>query len=103
MQYKAFLTKILKDRLSDLEIVSYFKEDDSYIFTAENSNKPQWIYQTMFGKARWKTEIISNWSQDLELVRQTIGHLTLNTTSQYVKELSQKRILEIDQQNETKK
>lgn len=42
-----------------------------------------------------------------ELVRQTIGHLTLDTTSKYVKELSdqerQRRILEIDTQNEIPK
>lgn len=30
----------MKDRLSDLEILSYFKDDDSYIFTTENSKKP---------------------------------------------------------------
>ena len=30
----------MRDRLKDLEIISYFKDDNSYIFTAESSNKP---------------------------------------------------------------
>lgn len=42
--HKAFLTKegiqIVKDRFKDFEIISYFKGDDSYIFTSENSEKP---------------------------------------------------------------
>lgn len=42
--YKAFLTKegskLVKERRSDFEFMQLFKESDSYIFTAKNSNKP---------------------------------------------------------------
>ena len=41
---KAFLTekggRIIQDRRSDFEVMKFFKNNDSYIFTAENSNKP---------------------------------------------------------------
>ena len=42
--HKAFLSKeggkIMKQRRSDFEFLELFKDSDSYIFTAENSNKP---------------------------------------------------------------
>lgn len=47
--HKAFLTKegakIMKERHSDFEFLQLFKDSDSYIFTAENSNKP-WVIKT---------------------------------------------------------
>jgi integrase len=42
--HKAFLTKegsrIMRERGSDFKLLQLFKKSDSYIFTAENSNKP---------------------------------------------------------------
>lgn len=44
LNHKAFLTnegkKLLKSRLKDLEQVSYFKNPDSFIFTAQDSTEP---------------------------------------------------------------
>jgi site-specific recombinase XerD len=115
-----------------LEILSFYKDPDSYIFTAENSKKPlepeAWnrivngfikeCSTKLDGKPKLRSHsfrigyITQLWkdTHDLELVRQTIGHLTLDTTSKYVKELSElseeerrKRILEIDTQNDITK
>jgi integrase len=124
--YKAFLTKegiqIVKDRFKDFEIISHFKEDNSYIFTSENSdksldreafnrvvnlfirdccekleNKPKLrshSFRVGFITQLWKD------TNDIEFVRQAIGHAALDTTSQYVKNLSeeeqQKRMLQIN-------
>jgi integrase len=42
--HKAFLTregvKLIKDRGKDFEFLSYYKQDNSYIFTSQYSNKP---------------------------------------------------------------
>lgn len=61
--HKAFLTKkgtsIMRQRLRDFEILSYIKEDDAYIFTAENSNKP--LERETF------TQIINNFLKDCAL------------------------------------
>lgn len=119
--HKAFLTKegqkILKDREKDLEMVSYFKDLDSFIFTGENSKKSlhreAWnrlinkFLKDCVEKLETKPLIRSHsfrigfitelWrdTKDIEL----IGHASLNTTSNYVEILSeedrQKRMLSL--------
>lgn len=112
--HKAFLTKegakIIRDRRSDFEFISHFKNSDSHIFTAENSEKPleresftALINQFLQDSAR-KLEgqpILSSHSfrigfitqlwkdtKDIEFVKQAIGHVNIDTTSQYVQEMS---------------
>lgn len=126
--HKAFLTQegkhILKDRWKDLESVSYFKTNDSYIFTGEDSEKP--LDRDAFnriindfikdcsdqfeGKPRLRSHsfrigfITQLWkdTNDIEFVRQAIGHSKLDTTSQYVKNLSEQERRERMQQIENK-
>jgi integrase len=123
--HKAFLTKegsrIIKERRSDFELLQLFKDDDSYIFTAENSKKPltREAFTNLINKflkecARQMDRnpnlsshsfrvgfITQLWrdTNDIEFVRQAIGHAKINTTSQYVENLSEKerqaRMLEI--------
>jgi integrase len=123
--HKAFLTKegsrIMKERRSDFELMQLFKDGDSYIFTAENSKKPlsreaftnlmnkfikdcarrmdrnpnlsSHSFRVGFITQLWKD------TNDIEFVRQAIGHAKIDTTSQYVENLSEKerqaRMLEI--------
>jgi len=110
--HKAFLTKeggrIMKERRSDFD----FKDGDSYIFTAENSNKPlaREAFTTLINKfikdcARkmdrnpnlsshsFRVDFMTQlWrdTNDIEFVRQAIGHPKIDTTSQYVENLSEK-------------
>ena len=123
--HKAFLTKegsrIMKERRSDFEFLQLFKDSDSYIFTPENSKKPlareaftNLINKFMKDCARKMDQnpyisshsfrvgfITQLWrdTNDIEFVRQAIGHAKINTTSQYVENLSEKerqdRMLEI--------
>ena len=123
--HKAFLTKegkqMIKNRRKDLEMISYFKDANSFIFTAENSNKPlqreAWnrVINSFIKDCVHKLDnkpllrshsfrigfITQLWkdSNDIEFVRQTIGHASLDTTSNYVKTLSeedrQKRMLKM--------
>jgi integrase len=123
--HKAFLTKegsrIMRERRSDFEFLQLFKKSDSYIFTAENSNKPlsreaftNLINKFMKDCARKMDQnpyisshsfrvgfITQLWrdTNDIEFVRQAIGHAKIDTTSQYVENLSEKerqdRMLEI--------
>ena len=125
--HKAFLTKegsrIMKERRSDFEFLQLFKDSDSYIFTAENSKKPlareaftNLINKFMKDCARKMDQnpyiyisshsfrvgfITQLWrdTNDIEFVRQAIGHAKIDTTSQYVENLSEKerqaRMLEI--------
>jgi len=123
--HKAFLTKegskIMKERRSDFEFLQLFKDSDSYIFTAENSKKPlareaftNLINKFMKDCARQMDQnpyisshsfrvgfITQLWrdTNDIEFVRQAIGHAKIDTTSQYVENLSEKerqnRMLEI--------
>ena len=123
--HKAFLTKegsrIMKERRSDFEFLQLFKDSDSYIFTAENSKKPlareaftNLINKFMKDCARkmdqnpyisshsFRVDFITQlWrdTNDIEFVRQAIGHAKIDTTSQYVENLSEKekqdRMLEI--------
>lgn len=123
--HKAFLTRegarLVKERLSDLEVISFIKNDDeSFIFASENSNKP--LSREVFNKLinnfikdsikkyQGKPNILSHsfrigyitqlWrdTSDIEFVRQTIGHARLDTTSTYIEELSEEaRKKRIDQ------
>src|SRR5210317_2265078 len=112
--HKAFLTKegsrIIQERRSDFEFMQLFKDDDSYIFTAENSQKPlaREAFTNLINKfikdyARkmdrnpnlsshsFRVGFITQlWrdTNDIEFVRQAIGHSKIDTTSQYVENLS---------------
>ena len=112
--YKAFLTKegakIMRERVLDLEFLWRFKDKNSYIFTPENLNKPleREAFTTLTNKfIKASTRKIGGnpnlsshsfrigfitklWrdTNDIEFVRQAIGHAKINTTSQYVKNLS---------------
>lgn len=121
--HKAFLTqegkRIMQERLSDLEVILLSKDDDSYIFTAECSDKPldreafnrlvnQFIRSCSYkleGNPNLKSHsfrigfISQLWkdSNDIEFVRQSIGHAKIDTTSKYVENLSdQERKVRID-------
>lgn len=100
----------MRKRLSDLEIMSSYKTDNYYIFTAQGSNKPldretfnriinQFIKKCALkipGKPNLKSHsfrigfITQLWldTNDIEFVRQAIGHAKINTTSEYVENLS---------------
>jgi len=123
--HKAFLTKeggrIMEERRSDFELMQLFKDGDSYIFTAENSKKPlsREAFTNLINKfikdcARrmdrnpnlsshsFRVGFITQlWrdTNDIEFVRQAIGHAKIDTTSQYVENFSEKesqaRMLEI--------
>ncbi len=123
--HKAFLTKegsrIMRERRSDFEFMQLFKKSDSYIFTAENSQKPlaREAFTNLINKFikdcsrrmdrnpnisshSFRVGFITQlWrdTNDIEFVRQAIGHAKIDTTSQYVENLSEKerqaRMLEI--------
>ena len=123
--HKAFLTKegsrIMRERRSDFELLQLFKKSDSYIFTAENSKKPlaREAFTNLINKFlkdcsrrmdrnpnlsshSFRVGFITQlWrdTNDIEFVRQAIGHAKIDTTSQYVENLSEKerqaRMLEI--------
>jgi integrase len=112
--YKAFLTnegtKIMQERFSDLEFLWQFKNENSHIFTQENLDKPleREAFTTLINKfIKVSTQKIGGnpnlsshsfrigfvkklWqdTNDMELVRQAIGHAKIDTTSEYVKNLS---------------
>jgi integrase/recombinase XerC len=112
--YKAFLTKegakIMRERLLDLEFLWRFKDKNSYIFTQENLNKPleREAFTTLINKfikastrkiggnpnlsshsfrIGFITKLCRD-TNDIEFVKQAIGHAKIDTTSQYVKDLS---------------
>ena len=115
--HKAYLSKqgkqILKSRQKDFDLLYLFKEYDSYIFTSQlDHNKPirreqitkdinkimalvsknlpdqpnlkSHSFRTSFITQLWKD------TNDIEFVRQVIGHSKLDTTSSYVQDLSEK-------------
>ena len=124
--YKAYLSKqgkqILKYRQKDFDLLYLFKEEKSYIFTSQldhnkhirreqitkdinkimglvsknlpdKPNLKSHSFRTSFITQLWKD------TNDIEFVRQVIGHSRLDTTSSYVQDLSekerQKRMLEV--------
>jgi len=124
--HKAFLTKegkkIIQDRQKDFQLIFLMKESDSYVFTAEANYCKQLdrvaitrdvnkMMREVSNQLPDKLNITSHsfrigyitqlWkdSKDIEFVKQTIGHRNLDTTSAYIKSLSdlerQKRIDEI--------
>lgn len=115
--YKAYLSKqgkqILKDRQKDFELLYLLKEDSSYIFSSQldhnkhirreqitkdinkimklvsenlidQPNLKSHSFRTGFITQLWKD------TNDIEFVRQVIGHAKLDTTSSYVQVLSEK-------------
>lgn len=115
LNHKAFLTKegkkLLKNRLKDFELVACFKNPDSYIFTAQDSEEPlqrdAWnrIINSFLKESSQKLDnkpnlrshsfrigyITQLWkdTSDLEFIRQVIGHSSIDTTSIYVNNLSE--------------
>ena len=121
--HKAFLTKegkkLVKDRQKDFQFIFLMKEPDSYVFTNESNHSKILTRETITKAVNLVTRTVSEeisskpnitshsfrigyitqlWkdSKDIEFVKQTIGHRKLDTTSAYVKKLSdherQKRI-----------
>jgi integrase len=115
--HKAYLSKqgkqILKSRQKDFDLLYLFKEDKSYIFTSQldhnkhirreqitkdinkimalvsknlpdQPNLKSHSFRTSFITELWKD------TNDIEFVRQVIGHSKLDTTSSYVQDLSEK-------------
>ena len=115
--HKAYLSEkgkqLLKSRQKDFDVLYLFKEDDSYIFTSQldhsrhirreqitkdinkimalvsknipdRPNLKSHSFRTGFITELWKD------TNDIEFVRQVIGHSKLDTTSSYVQDLSEK-------------
>lgn len=125
--HKAFLTKegkkIIQDRQKDFQLIFLIKEPDSYLFTAEANHYKSLdrvvitrdvnkVMREVSNKLPGKLNITSHsfrigyitqlWkdSKDIEFVKQTMGHRTLETTSAYVSQMTdqerQKRISDIE-------
>ena len=113
--HKAFLTKegkkIIQDRQKDFQLIFLIKEPDSYLFTAEANHSKQLdrvaitrdvnkVMREVSNQLPGKPNITSHsfrigfitqlWKdlKDIEFVKQTIGHRKLDTTSAYIKSLS---------------
>lgn len=113
--HKAFLTKegkkLIQNRQKDFELIFLMKEPNSYVFTSEAQHtKPlgrvvvtkdvNKIMRQVSKQLNDKPNITSHsfrigyitqlWkdTKDIEFVKQTIGHRKLDTTSAYVKSLS---------------
>ena len=113
--YKAYLSKqgkqILKDRQKDFDLLYRLKEDRSYIFSSQldhnkhirreqitkdinkimklvsenrtdQPNLKSHSFRTGFITQLWKD------TNDIEFVKQSVGHRKMDSTSSYVKELS---------------
>lgn len=100
----------MQERLLDLEFLWWFKDKNSCIFTKENFNKPlereaftasinkfiKASTQKIEGNPNLSSHsfrigfITKLWrdTNDIEFVRQAIGHAKIDTTSQYIKNLS---------------
>ena len=113
--HKAFLTKegkkLIHNRQKDFELIFLMKEPNSYVFTSEAQHtKPlgrvvvtkdvNKIMRQVSKQLNDKPNITSHsfrigyitqlWkdTKDIEFVKQTIGHRKLDTTSAYIKSLS---------------
>ncbi len=124
--HKAFLTsegkKIVKARKKDFEFLFLMKDKDSYLFTSDRKPNQMLRRQTITMDVNKVMHSVSNllsskpnitshsfrigyisqlWkdTKDIEFVRQTIGHRSLNATSAYVTHMDdqerQNRILSI--------
>jgi site-specific recombinase XerD len=113
--HKAFLTKegkeLVKDCQKDFQFIFLMKEPDSYVFTNESNHYKVLTRETITKAVNLVTREVSEetfskpnitshsfrigyitqlWkdSKDIEFVKQTIGHIKLDTTSAYVNKLS---------------
>lgn len=120
--HKAFLTgkgkKIVQEREKDFEFLFLIKTTNSYIFTSETNNTKPLSRETLtrgVNKAMhaasenlvnkpnitshsFRVGYISQLSKDtkdIEFVRQSIGHQKIDSTSSYVKDLSDQERQEI--------
>lgn len=124
--HKAFLTlegkKLVKARKRDFEFLFLMKDKDSYVFTSDRKPNQMLRRQTITMDVNKVMNSVSNllpskpkitshsfrigyisqlWkdTKDIEFVRQTIGHRSLNSTSVYVTDMDdeerQNRILSI--------
>ncbi len=106
----------MRERMEDLEFMRHFKDDDSYIFTAEATNKPlerepftnlinkfiKECVKDLDGQPNLTSHsfrigfITQLWrdTNDIEFVRQAIGHAKIDTTSLYVEDMSEEEIKE---------
>jgi hypothetical protein len=126
--HKAFLTsegkKIVKLRKRDFEFLFLMKDKDSYVFTSDRKPNQMLRRQTITMDVNKVMHSVSNllpskpkitshsfrigyisqlWkdTKDIEFVRQTIGHRSLNSTSGYVTDMGdeerQNRIISSDE------
>ena len=124
--HKAFLTsegkRIIKLRKRDFEFLFLMKDKDSYVFTSDRKPNQMLRRQTITMDVNKIMHSVSNllpskpnitshsfrigyisqlwkYTKDIEFVRQTIGHRSLNSTSAYVTHMDdeerQNRILSI--------
>ena len=113
--HKAFLTsqgrKVVKARKRDFEFLFLMKDENSYVFTSDRKPNQKLGRQTITMNMNKVMHSVSNllpskpnitshsfrigyisrlWkdTKDIEFVRQTIGHRSLNSTSNYVSDIS---------------
>ena len=113
--HKAFLTsegrKVVKARKRDFEFLFLMKDENSYVFTSDRKPNQKLGRQTITMDVNKVMHSVSNllpskpnitshsfrigyisqlWkdTKDIEFVRQTIGHRSLNSTSNYVSDIS---------------
>jgi len=113
--YKAFLTregkKIVKARKKDFKFLSLMKDKDSYVFTSDREPNQMLRRETITMDVNKVMHSVSNllpsplkipshsfrigyisqlWkdTKNIEFVRQTIGHRSLNSTSGYVNQMT---------------
>ena len=123
--HKAFLTaegkKLIKARKKDLEYLFLMKNEDSYLFTSDRKPNQMLRRETITMDVNKVMRSVSKripsepnitshsfridyitqlWKDtgDIEFVRQTIGHRSLNSTSSYVN-----RMTDEERENRTKK
>jgi integrase len=125
--HKAFLTKegkkIIQDRKKDFQFILLIKEPDAYVFISESNHYQKLrreaitkdvnkVMRSVSKQLPGQSNVTSHsfrigyitqlWkdSKDIEFVKQSIGHRTLDTTSAYVDKLSdqerQERMSELD-------
>jgi len=125
--HKAFLTaegkKLVKARKKDFQLLFLMKDKDSYVFTSDRNPNEPLGRQTFTMDVNKVTRAVSKrlplqpnitshsfrvgyisqlWkdTKDVEFVRQTIGHRSLNATSSYVTHMAdeerQNRIAKIN-------
>ena len=113
--HKAFLTsegrKVVKARKRDFKFLFLMKDENSYVFTSDRKPNQKLGRQTITMDVNKVMHSVSNllpskpnitshsfrigyisqlWkdTKDIEFVRQTIGHRSLNSTSNYVSDIS---------------